>query len=81
MTFDHARRCRKRPPLLQVPPGFAPKGCHSSPGLKAWGFLAWLIKQRLMEIVNMDRGDIEKILDLLALYIGLIFLISLSIFL
>jgi hypothetical protein len=23
---------------------FASKGCHSSPGFKAWGFLAWLIK-------------------------------------
>jgi hypothetical protein len=27
-------------PLRQVPPGYASKGCHSSPGLKAWGFLA-----------------------------------------
>jgi hypothetical protein len=31
-------------PLRQVSPGFASKGCHSSPGLKAWGFLAYFIK-------------------------------------
>ena len=38
---------------------FAP-GCHSSPGLKAWGFLAWLIK-------NLDdvlRGpEIDGLMD------------------
>jgi hypothetical protein len=36
MTFDHARYAGKG---LR----FAPKGCHSSPGLKAWGFLAYFI--------------------------------------
>jgi hypothetical protein len=30
-------------PLRQVPPAEASKGCHSSPGLKAWGFLAYLL--------------------------------------
>jgi hypothetical protein len=34
-------------PLRQVPPGSASKGCHSSPGLKAWGFLACLINYHL----------------------------------
>jgi hypothetical protein len=31
---------------------FASKGCHSSPGLKAWGFLAWLIKGILFGILK-----------------------------
>jgi hypothetical protein len=31
-------------PLRQVSPGYASKGGHSSPGLKAWGFLARFIK-------------------------------------
>src|SRR4030043_845304 len=39
MTFGHARHAWKG---LR----FAPKGCHSSPGLKAWGFLAWLINMK-----------------------------------
>jgi hypothetical protein len=30
-------------PLRQVSPGYAPKGGHSSPGLKTWGFLASFI--------------------------------------
>jgi hypothetical protein len=34
---------------------FAPKGCHSSPGLKAWGFLAWLIKFKFK--IYFNRND------------------------
>jgi hypothetical protein len=45
MTFDHARHAGKG---LR----FAPKGCHSSPGLKAWGFLAWLIKETIREYIK-----------------------------
>jgi hypothetical protein len=45
MTFDHARHAGKG---LRS----APKGCHSSPGLKAWGFLAYFIKKPLKIIVN-----------------------------
>jgi allantoin racemase len=35
-------------PLRQVSPGYAPKGGHSSPGLKTWGFLASFIKIRII---------------------------------
>jgi len=33
-------------PIKMTDLRFAP-GCHSSPGLKAWGFLAWAIKMRM----------------------------------
>jgi hypothetical protein len=36
----HAGNCSAPPDTS----GFASRGCHSSPGLKAWGFLAYLIK-------------------------------------
>src|SRR4030043_2352257 len=41
---SHSQIMSQFAPLRQVPPGSASKGCHSSPGLKAWGFLACLIK-------------------------------------
>jgi len=41
--FSHSQIMPETTPLCQVPPGSAPKGSHSSPGLKAWGFLAGFI--------------------------------------
>jgi len=32
---------------------FASKGCHSSPGLKAWGFLACFIK----DLIERREGE------------------------
>ena len=45
LIFGHSQIKSEFAPLRQVPPGFAPKGRHSSPGLKAWGFLAYFIKE------------------------------------
>ena len=45
LISGHSQIMSEFAPLRQVPPGFASKGCHSSPGLKAWGFLAYLIKR------------------------------------
>jgi len=42
--FSHSQIMPEIAPLRQVPPGSASKGGHSSPGLKAWGFLAGFIK-------------------------------------
>jgi hypothetical protein len=39
--------------------GFAP-GCHSSPGLKAWGFLAWAIKTCLV-VMGDERTELDKV--------------------
>jgi len=37
----HAGNCSAPPDTS----GFASRGCHSSPGLKAWGFVAYLINK------------------------------------
>jgi hypothetical protein len=50
--FNHSQIMPETPPLRQVSPGSAPKGGHSSPGLKAWGFLADFIKNRNSKGVN-----------------------------
>jgi hypothetical protein len=55
MIFGHDQIMSEFAPLRQVPPGFASKGCHSSPGLKAWGFLAYFMnfkgnKQKLEQL-------------------------------
>jgi hypothetical protein len=43
LIFGHDQIMSEITPLRQVSPGYASKGCHSSPGLKAWGFLAYFI--------------------------------------
>jgi hypothetical protein len=43
LIFGHDQIMPEIAPLRQVPPGSASKGGHSSPSLKAWGFLASFI--------------------------------------
>jgi hypothetical protein len=47
----------EKTPLRQVPPGEASKGCHSSPGLKAWGFLSMFYKSTSL---NFGRTNPEE---------------------
>jgi hypothetical protein len=46
-VFSHSQIMPEIAPLRQVSPGSAPKGGHSSPGLKTWGFLADFINNKL----------------------------------
>ncbi len=58
---------------------FAPKGCHSSPGLKAWGFLAWLIndqgkgKEQFFILIYWvkitEESPVEKVTEKIAEFI------------
>ena len=56
--LSHSQIMPETPPLRQVPPGSAPKGSHSSPGLKTWGFLAGFINRFGYE--SSVRGVVRK---------------------
>jgi len=47
LIFGHSQIIPEIAPLRQVPPSSVSKGGHSSPGLKACGFLASFIKNSL----------------------------------
>ena len=57
LVSSHSQIMSQFAPLRQVPPGSASKGCHSSPGLKAWGFPITGPRDASKDQVDLIHGD------------------------
>jgi hypothetical protein len=76
LVSSHGQIMSEFAPLRQIPPAEASKGCHSSPGLKAWGFLSMFDKllitvspsrfmSKFLHQLHLDLLDFQKPLPLI----------------